>query len=458
MNPSLETRFLRHLDSLGLLQPDVHLLVAVSGGCDSVVLLHLFRFRAPDLRLTAAHLDHAMREGSAGDACWVAGLCRAWSIPLLYERAAPGLRSEADARRARYRFLRHAARTADATHIATAHQADDQAETVLFRVLRGTGLAGLRGITPAHPSGLVRPLLPFWRREIEAYARRNDLRWREDPTNRSLAPARNRIRHEILPRIERTVAPGARRSLVRLADAARESERVREALVAPLERALVRREGDDLILARRELRDYDPALGPVLLRNLLRRFGTVLDRAGTRTALQFISGAPSGRQLQLPGGIRISTEFDSARIARAREIPPDEPLPIHAAPDGSEPAFGTVRLAGRRYRVSWRVAPGEEELGAAASHERWRTGLRVEALAFPLLLRSWEPGDRIRTPGGTKRLKKLFVERRIPHTLRSTIPVLADRTGAILWVAGVQCAKGVGARSGDDTFFVAITE
>ncbi|HEX8392306.1 MAG TPA: tRNA lysidine(34) synthetase TilS, partial [Longimicrobium sp.] len=232
---SLTDRFRRELDALGLRGTGAHVLVALSGGMDSVTLLHLLRFAADDgaLRVSAAHFDHAMRPGSDADARWVAGLCRAWGVPLRSARADSAPTSEAEARDARYRFLRAAQADVGATHLATAHHADDQAETVLFRVLRGTGLRGLAGIPAADGTGLVRPLLPFWRAELRAYARAAGLRWRTDPSNAGLDPARNRLRHRVLPQAER-VAPGARRALVRLAALARDDEAAWEPVLAPL--------------------------------------------------------------------------------------------------------------------------------------------------------------------------------------------------------------------------------
>jgi tRNA(Ile)-lysidine synthase len=449
--PALPSRFLAHLQALGLVSTEVHLLVAVSGGCDSVVLFHLLRFHATPgtPRISAAHFDHAMRPDSAADAAWVQGLCRAWGVPLVVGRAETQLRSEQDARRARHRFLRSAARELDATHIATAHHADDQAETVLFRILRGTGLQGLAGIAPVSPTGVVRPLLPFWRQEVERFARTAGLRWRNDPTNRSLGPVRNRIRHVVLPQIEQQVAPSARRSLVRLAELAGETEASLAALVESLERSTVSEADGTVMLARQPFREYHPALASRLLRRVLRRFGCTLTGAGTRIALQFITDAPSGRQLQLPGGLRLTTEFDRLRVAYDASPGTDATLLIPAAQASGS---GAVCLGGRHYRVFWSHVSSPPE-----PHDpHWRAGFDPGSLTYPLHLRSWSPGDRIRLHAGSRRLKRLFGDRRVPRTERSRIPLLVGADGVVHWVAGVVQSPESQARPGQDALFIAL--
>ncbi len=456
---SLQADFRKQLETLGLLHPAAHLLVGVSGGCDSISLLHLLCFSSQKLRLrlTAAHFDHAMRPGSERDAHWVAGVCTAWEVVLVSERAARPLRSEQDARRGRYAFLRRTARDVGATHILTAHHADDQAETVLFRILRGTGLTGLSGI-PAHARGLVRPLLPFWRAELECYARARGLRWREDPTNRSHDPRRNFIRLELLPRIEEALAPGARRHLVQLAELAGEAEAGWREILASLEAAAIREEGEALLLARSTFHDYGPAISSRVLRKALRRMGIVLDSPGTRRALQFITGASSGRELPLPGGARMAVEFDTVRIEATAEIPPDAPLLIPDAVSAGGGA-GEARIGGRGYRACWKVAPWEEA-GGEEDLERgsWSVALGVTSLDFPLLLRGWAPGDRIRLAAGTKKLKKLFTERRVPRSERRNRPLLADRQDRVLWVAGVAQAPAAAPRSGEHALFLTIAD
>jgi tRNA(Ile)-lysidine synthase len=437
--PTFLDRFRRSLDALGVRGTGAHVLVAVSGGCDSVALLHLLRFAADDagLRATAAHFDHAMRPGSERDAAWVRGLCRVWEVPLIEARAEVAPRTEEAARDARYAFLRRAQAACGAAFLATAHHADDQAETVLFRLLRGTGLPGLVGIPPRGANGLVRPLLPFSRAEILRYARAAGLSWRDDPTNAREDAARNRIRLRLLPAIERHVAPGARRSLARLAELAREDEAAWNAVLQPLLAETVTEDKGVLVLVRERLAAYDSRVAARVLRAALRRLGIAPDRAGTRMALQFISHAPSGRVCTLPGGVRITTEFGHARVERAPgeapNAPPDEPLVIARDDAAGE---GRVRIGGTWWTARWWT--GDD--GAAEDGRTMR--MAIDRVRFPLTLRGRAPGDRVRTRAGTRPLKKLLGEARVPVRLRGTLPVLADAAGAVLWVPGVARAEG----------------
>ncbi|MDH3225432.1 MAG: tRNA lysidine(34) synthetase TilS, partial [Gemmatimonadota bacterium] len=216
---TLPDRFGRAVRDCGRLVGGDRIIVAVSGGLDSCVLLHLLRFHPPlqDIQLIVGHFDHGMRESSGGDARWVRGLCEAWGLRVEVGQATRALHSEADARIDRYEFLETLRRDADARSVLTAHHADDQAETVLFRFFRGTGVGGLQGIPAAREPAILRPFLGFWRDELEGYASESGVSWREDPTNRRLELARNALRHRILPDVERLVAPGARRALVRFA-------------------------------------------------------------------------------------------------------------------------------------------------------------------------------------------------------------------------------------------------
>lgn len=428
--PVLAERLRAELARDGGLPPGSRAVVALSGGLDSVVLLHLLRFGAPPagVGLLAAHFDHAMRPSSERDALWVAGLCRAWEVPLETERARPVPSSEEEAREARYAFLERVRRASGAGLVLTAHHADDQAETVLFRVLRGTGPAGLAGIAPRREPSLYRPLLAFSRGELEVYAAAAGLSWREDPTNRELHYARNALRSRILPEIERLVAPGARRALARLAERAREDEAAwRSVLPEVLATLGVRREGGRTSFERSALLRLHPGVRARALRHLAAEAGARLDERATRRALELALFGASARGVPLGGGWTFSRELErlvfTAPASRVR--PPDRPLLI---PD-PEPGEGEALVGGRAVPVRWGTeAPPRLRLAASFDADRLR---------FPLVVRAREPGDRIRLGAGTKKVKELLRERRVAHTLRDALPVLADAEGEVLWIPDV---------------------
>jgi tRNA(Ile)-lysidine synthase len=415
-------------------------IVAVSGGLDSVVLLNLLRFAATDrAELVVAHFDHRMRPESGEDAEWVSGLAHGWGLEVRVGAAATPLRSEAEARGARYRFLDEVSASVGGALVVTAHHADDQAETVLFRILRGTGRAGLVGI-PARRGHYLRPLLELWRAELEAYARRVRLTWREDPTNVSLRYARNALRHRVLPDIERLVAPGARRALVRLAALAREDEAawqsVLPAILAPLD---VAESATSVSVDRTALAALHPAVRARILRRLAKSLGLTLDEAATTLATEFTgstsvrsirsvrSRAGRGFSLDVGGGITLRRELDRVWMGTASRAAeqPDRPLVIPDAGPGS----GEAWLAGRAVRVSW----GGPDVAGGVDVATFDP----DALRFPLCVRAREDGDRIRLPGGTKKVKKLLLEARIPRMERSAVPLVVDALGEVLWVPGV---------------------
>lgn len=309
--------------------------VALSGGIDSCVLLHALRFPPhSSLEVTAAHFDHGMRPESPGDAAWVQGLCRAWRVELDSGRVGPSHpapASEDAARSARYSFLRDVAERRDAV-ILTAHHADDQAETVLFRVLRGTGIEGLAGIprrrvlTGNGPGDVVvlRPLLEVTRDDLEAYARSCRVPHRADPTNRRPDYARNVIRHDLLPRAEREVAPGARRALARLADIARDESAawasamryvlpaldVRGVAAPSVPSGTDARPAVEPSCRRDALLDVGRPLGARVLRFLAAECGATLDYDTTRRAMAFIENSRSGRHIELGGGLELHLEAE----------------------------------------------------------------------------------------------------------------------------------------------------
>jgi tRNA(Ile)-lysidine synthase len=287
--------------------------VAVSGGADSTVLLHALSRAAPrlGLELVAAHLDHGLRRESRGDARAVAALCAELGVPLVTERTPAGLgRSEDAARRSRYRFLERTAKRAGAATIALGHTADDQVETVLLHLLRGSGLEGLAAMSLRE--GLkFRPILGLWRVDIEAHCRRHGLSPIEDGTNHDRRFLRNRVRYELLPELE-SYNPRIKRSLLRLADAARDEHAAVTGLAAAWLEAHPRSR------SRRALAGQPDAVRVEVLRRVwdAAAGGGVLpgDAARLRQGVDLIAGGPGRGMIDLGAGLQLRVDRDRFEV------------------------------------------------------------------------------------------------------------------------------------------------
>jgi tRNA(Ile)-lysidine synthase len=282
------------------------IVVGLSGGADSVALTDALAAlrRRRGFRLVAAHLDHGLRPESREDAAFCQSLCDALQVPLRAGTAPVAARAAAEkggleqaARRERYSFLRRVRDDDGAVAIAVAHTEDDQAETLLLRLLRGAGARGLAGMRP-RSGDLVRPLLAVSRARVLEHLRARGLGWREDATNADTAHARNRVRHELIPYLEQRFNPRVREALARtaalLADEAHHVEAEARALLAPSARS----DGDALVLER-------AAVARAALREALERQGGLagIGRGHVEGLLRLVRAAsPSGRRLVLPGG------------------------------------------------------------------------------------------------------------------------------------------------------------
>ncbi len=425
------------------------ILVAVSGGLDSVVALHLILSCFPDRVIAVAHLDHGARPDSSRDARWVARLADRLGVDFISERAVTASHTETMWRQQRYAFLSRAADCFRADAVVTAHHADDQAETVLFRIARGAGTRGLSGI-PERRGRVVRPLLPFHRYELHAYARARELEWVEDASNSDMRHARNRIRRRLLPALE-AASPGATGRLLRIAALAKEAESYWDEELATLVReAVISRRESGFTLATDVLRGYHPRIRARVLRYLCRQLGAAADRSGTDAAAKFIMSGRSGGRVMLNRDIRLECAFDSMLLERVRAGTPGEAMAEMAIPS-SDPGCADLEIGGRAVRLRWSVETGPVGVEDVA--------FDPAALPFPLVLRGWRAGDQIRFSYGSKKLKKLFVERRIERSRRHEVPVLAEQgTGAVLWVAGIARAAVAVPVSGAPTFRIRIEE
>jgi tRNA(Ile)-lysidine synthase len=311
--PPLVASVDRALQASGLSLQGRTIVVGLSGGADSVALADALASlrRRRGFRLVAAHLDHRLRPGSADDAAFCASLCATLDVPLragaadVRGRAARekgGL--EQAARRERYAFLRAVRDDERAAAVAVAHTLDDQAETLLLRLLRGSGATGLAGMRP-RAGDLLRPLLAVSRAEVLGHLRERGLDWREDPSNADLAHRRNRVRHELMPYLEARFNPGIRDALARTASLlADESAHLRSEAQALLD-GIAREADGALVLGRRPLAEAATPVARAALRLALQRAGG-LGQVGAVHVERLLrlarSKAPSGRRLPLPGG------------------------------------------------------------------------------------------------------------------------------------------------------------
>jgi tRNA(Ile)-lysidine synthase len=385
-----------------LLAPGEAVVAGVSGGPDSTALAHAAA--QAGARVTVAHLDHGWRPGSAADAEAVAELSRRLRAPFRTERAEGLRRSEAAARAARYEFLARVAREVGAAKVAVAHTADDQAETVLMRLIRGAGLDGLAGMPRRRPLvpgvELVRPLLRVPRARVLAYCREHDLPWLEDETNRDRAWLRNRVRHELLPLLERRFNPRVREALLRTAALLADDA----AALDGWTRREYRRDGGGLVL--------DGSLPVAVRRRLVRRFWaeeTGLPPLPSRHVERLLAGPAS-----LPRGWR------------------------------GERRDGRLWL---RAAASDRPAPFSYVLPVPGAVDVPEAGVRVtaEGEGGPLVVRSRRAGDRLRPWGGRgeRKLQDVLVDAKVPRDERDRLAIVTAPDGTLLWVVGVVRAEAL---------------
>ena len=408
----------------GLLRPAEPVLIGLSGGADSVALLHvLLRLGYP---VQAAHLDHGARSGSADDAAWVVARCADWGVPCHMERRlvprGPGF--EVRARDARLAFLAEAAGATGHQIVALAHHRDDQAETLLFRLARGTGPSGLAGMAPRRALApgvrLIRPLLDVPREALREALTNWGLAWREDPSNADLSPARNRIRHAVLPALT-DVFPEAAARIAALARLVREEEAVWQELSQRLANHVMRVVAPGIGEVDREaFRGQPAAVRRRLLRLLAEQMrATPPDAAGLERALGVAEG---GGGADLGNGWRI--EADSRWLALRR--PAQGPAPASLAPEGVQPTAPW----------GWRVVRGP----APSSHPAGPCLARFDADALPadLVWRSATPdADRFRPWGHTshRSLRSWLARRGVPRHRQESLLVLASGD-EVVWVPG----------------------
>jgi tRNA(Ile)-lysidine synthase len=417
---TLLDEFRRHLRTLHL--PHGRALVAVSGGPDSVALLHLLHrtLDQHELDLVVAHFDHGIHPESAAVAARVRGLAAAYRLAYEEGRGALGpAAGETAARAARYDWLEAARMRLGAALILTAHQADDQVETVLMRALKGSGPAGLTGMA-AWRGALVRPLLPFRRSAILRYVRAERLEVWCDPANLDPRHLRSWLRGDVLPAL-RARLPRVDDALLEMGHHAARDRAAWTAVLELLPGLDFRLERDGFSVAARPLSRYDSPLGETILMTAARRVGCRLGPGRAGRLLQLATRGGSGATMPL--GERWMAELAFDRVLVIRVGPTHAPVgwPLQGAEGEAE--WGRWRL-----RWSREPAPARQDRG----------GLAAWFAPAPLVVRPWSAGERIRPLGGTGRrlLVRCFQDAKVPRSRRAAWPVLAGPDG-VVWIPGV---------------------
>jgi tRNA(Ile)-lysidine synthase len=449
--PDLYSRWAREVRARQFFRPGLRVGVGVSGGPDSVLLLHFMNRLAGELGMTVAavHFNHHLRGAeSDGDEYSVRDLAAELKVPYLRGEADVGRLArerhaniEATARELRYRYFFSLVEQDQLDLVATAHTANDQAETVLMRMIRGTGTRGLGGIYPELEGKVVRPFLTLTRDEIMQEIAAQGISYRVDSTNLLPRLRRNKVRMELLPMLAKDYNPQIVTLLNQFADRARDDEACLERMARDRSMHWRVREDREERIPIRALEEFPPALARRVLRQML-QFASGrtqgLTHAHIESLRQFATKAQSGKICELPGGVTARKEFSwlvispegnksgTEDFSYAIEIPRD--VAVHAL--------------GKMFHL--KILP--RDAARTAYNQRKLVCLDPEKLCGNLELRNWRAGDSF-CPVGTRKARKLkefFCERKVPESRRKSWPVLSC-SGQIVWARGFPPAKSAAA-------------
>ncbi|MFC1933800.1 tRNA lysidine(34) synthetase TilS [Chloroflexota bacterium] len=444
---SLEQRVLHFIREHNLVSGQRRLLLAVSGGQDSVCLLRiLVKLQEElDIELHVAHLNHQLRgTESEADARYVSQLAHQFSVPVTIEKrdvkayqARQRISLEEAAREVRYTFLAEVARFIGADRVAVGHTTDDHIETILMHLIRGTGTRGLRGLQASSywqssdsSLAIIRPLLRVSRQETADYCREHQLMPRIDTSNLSLLPLRNRIRHQLLPLLQ-SYNPQVTEALLRTARIAGDDVAFLDKECARLWDRVAQRKGETIVLDKKRFLKLLPVLQRYLLRAAIEKLLGNLKDIETRHIEEIMAALnkPAGKRLSLPGGLIFAIEYN--RYCLGRDVSALSPFPVLS----SEFA---LKIPGETVFPGWQVAAtiinrklmADKDGDFTACFDLDKTGDKVT-------VRRRKPGDRFQPLGMSqpKKLGEFMIDAKIPRAWRQRVPI-ACSSQHILWVVG----------------------
>ncbi len=444
-----------------LLDPGAKVVVAVSGGADSIALLNILHELAGklDLELIVAHLNHHIRGKEAdNDEEFVREKAREMALPTVtgssfVRRIASrhGISLEMAARKARYRFLGRTVRDTDSSCAALAHTADDQVENVILKLSRGSGLRGLSGMDwKSLPAGfpVIRPLLNVHKDELIGFLRRRQLQWREDASNKDLDMLRNTVRHEIIPILESRLNPSFRETVRRNLDILREEDRWLQNLAARLlSRCSQNDKNDRIALNVAKMQSLSPAELRRVIQLWVMQSGTSpegTDSVTTERIEKLIRQQRGTGYVPLPKNFCVRRTYDRLLIDKSPSA--SKRSETHRAGRGAVTLNipGEVTMPQTRLKVTAHTGPGlsldkTREIGsppASATISLRKLGERK------LTVRTWRKGDRISPTGmsGSKKLQDIFVDNKVPPEERKTIPLVVCED-QVVWLPGYSVAR-----------------
>lgn len=426
--------------------------VAVSGGPDSVALLSALTALVPErgFSLSVLHVNHGLRQEADEEQYLVEALCRRWRFPFMVGSLTPpssGKGVESWARVERYRFFRAVRDQQKLNAVAVAHTLDDQAETVLFRLLRGSARRGLAGIPPIREGWIIRPLLDCTRQEVMEYLTAQNLAFATDSSNTDMRYARNKIRHRLLPLLEQEFSPQIRQHLATLAHAFREEETWLEDLAVA---ARARVQDSPLTLSLSRLSTEPEALRSRILRQWLEQTAQAHEVSSHHLeSLRALSAGHMQGSIDIPGDFYVRREGTLLQIEMKRK---------RSSSLQSQARYCYGLAPGQKIMIQeggWQVTvtppfdwngPSEQ----ARSTDPWQALFDAEAITGAMFVRNFRSGDRICPFGmrGHKKVHDVFVDAKVPSSRRHLLPLVV--VGAeIAWVPG--CVRGEAAKITDTT-------
>ncbi len=433
-------RVKRTIDDHHLLNEGDRLVVGVSGGVDSMVLLHLLLTLRPafDLFLIIAHVNHGLRpEESEKEADLVRNECERLNLPFEsvkfdtkeFQKIAKLSLQEA-ARRLRFHFFEEILQKYGAQKIVLGHHADDQVETVLLALMRGAGLQGLKGMLPIREGKVIRPLLEVWRHEIEAFAAEAKIPFLVDSSNLKEGYRRNRVRLSLIPLLEKEYQPKIKRILLRTSTILREDDDYLEKETERVWQHVVEESGECLAFQYSTYRSLPPAIQWRVVRKLLKRiYGEAKEDLRIAEVFKALKEAPPSLLLQLPSEVLLEKKYERVSLGKKR-VETVTPFEVELV----FPGRTFIKEIGRE--VVTEVTENESYLDIP----KGRAGiayLDYHALQFPLRIRNFRPGDKFEPFGvkGSQKLKEFFIDHKIPRFERPNIPLLVAGE-RIAWVVG----------------------